>query len=73
MQSFINEHNLLLSFQSLSINFPFSNDNFILFGNFSPSFIILSFPYISLYLLSISNNNTSSLSFNAVLIFVKIF
>ena len=73
IQLFIIELKLLFSFQSLSINFPFSNDNFILFGNFSLSFIMLSLPYKSLNLFSTSNNNSSSLSFKAVLIFVKIF
>ena len=63
----------MLSFHSLSINFPFSNDNFILFGNFSLSFIIFLFPNKLLNLLSTSNNNSSSLSFKTVLIFVKIF
>ena len=72
MQLFIIELNLLLSFHSLSDIFPFSNDNFILFGNFSLSFIIFSLQYKSLYFLSTSNNNSSSLSFKAVRILVKI-
>ena len=48
IQLFIIKLNLLLSFHSLSIDFPFSVDNFILFGNFSDCFIISSFPKISL-------------------------
>ena len=73
IQLFIIELNLLWSFHSLSISFPFFNDIFILFGNFSPSFIIYSLPNFSSNFLSTSNNSSSSLSFNAVLIFVKIF
>ena len=72
IQSFNIEPNLLSSSQSF-INFPFFNDILILFGNFSLSFIISSFPKFSLNLLSTSDNNSSSLSFKAVLIFVKIF
>ena len=73
IQSFISELNLLSSFHSLFISSPFSNDNLILFGNFYLSFIISSLLNILLYLLSTSNNNASSLSFKAVLIWVKIF
>ena len=73
IQLFIIELNLLLSFHSLSKDFPFSIDNFILLGNFSLSFIIFSLPNKSLNLLSISNNNSSSLSLRIVLIFVNIF
>ena len=72
MQLFINNGILLLS-QLFSISFPFSNDIFILFGNLSYSFIISSFKYNSLYLLSTSNNNSSSLLFNAFLNLVNIF
>ena len=57
MQSFIIEVNLLLLFHSLFINFPFSNDIFILFGNFSLSLIISSLKNISLYSLSTSNKS----------------
>ena len=72
MQLFINNGILLLS-QLFSISFPFSNDIFILFDNLSHSFIISSFKYNSLYLLSTSNNNSSSLLFNAFLNLVNIF
>ena len=47
IQSLISEFKLL-SFHSLSINFPFSNDILILLGNFSLSLIISSFINISL-------------------------
>jgi len=73
IQSLINEFNLLLSsFHSLSIIFPFSNDIFILFGNFSLFFIISSLQILLNYL-SIFNKSSSSLSFKAFLILVKIF
>jgi len=64
---------ILLLFQLFSISFPFSNDIFILFGNLSHSFIIFSSKYNSLYLLSTSNNNSSSLFFNAPPNLVNIF
>ena len=73
MQSLINELNLLVLFQSSSDNFPFSKDFFILFGNLILSSIISSLQKFSLYLLSISFNNSSSLSFIALLILVNIF
>ena len=66
IQLFINS-GILLLFQLFSISFPFSNDIFILFGNLSHSFIIFSSKYNSLYLLSTSNNNSSSLLFKAFL------
>ena len=66
------EIKLLLS-HSLSIDFPFSIDDLITFGNFSPFLIISSSKYFSLYNLSTSNNNSSSLSFKAVLILVNVF
>ena len=72
MQSLIKEFNLLL-FHSLSIVFPFSNNIFVLLGNFSLSFIISSLQYILSNLLSISNNISSSLSFKQFLILVNIF
>ena len=68
IQSLINE----LS-HSLSINFPLSNDIFILFGNFSLSFNISSFKYIFSNSLSTSNNNSSSLLLIPFLIFVNTF
>ena len=75
MQSLISEFNALFSSQSFSIIFPFSNTVFILFGNFSLSFMISisSLKYALLYILSTSNSNSSSLSFKVVLIFVNIF
>ena len=73
MQSVISEINLLLSSHALLIIFPFSNDFFILFGNFSVSLIISSLQYILLYWLSISNKSWSSLSFKIFLAFVNIF
>jgi len=73
IQSLINELNLLLLFQSSSVNFPFYKNFFILFGNLILSSIISSLQKLSLYLLSISNNNASSLSFIAVLILVNTF
>jgi len=73
IQSLINEFNLLLSsFHSLSIIFPFSNDIFILFGKFSLFFFISSLQILLNYLL-IFNKSSSSLSFKAFLILVKIF
>ena len=72
IQSLIYEHKLLLS-HSLSINLPFSNDNFICFGNFSPFLIIPSLKYLVLYKLSTSDNNCSSLSLSVFLILVNIF
>ena len=71
IQSLINELKLF-SFHSLFIIFPFSIDFFILFGNFSLSFIISSLKYILSYLLSLSDNNLSSFSFNTFLILVNI-
>ena len=72
IQLLINNGNVLL-FQLFSISFPFSNDIFILFGNLWLSFIISSLIYNSLYFLSTSDNNSSSLSFNEFLNFVNIF
>ena len=71
MQLLINKFNLSL-FQLFSISFPFSNDIFILFGNLSQSFIIFSLKYNE-YLLSTSFNNSSSLSFKALLNLVNAF
>ena len=72
MQSLINKFKLLLS-QLFSIFFPFSIEIFILFDNLSKSFIIFSLKYNSLYLLSTSNNNSSSRLFSAFLILVNVF
>ena len=72
IQLLINNINLLL-FQLFCISFPFSNDIFILLGNFSFCFIMSSLKNILLYLLFTSFNNSSSLSFKTFLIFVNIF
>ena len=61
IQSLIKDFISLLLSHSLSINFPFSKDILILFGNFSVSFIISSLKYNFSNLLSTSNNNSSSL------------
>ena len=72
IQSLIIQFNSF-SFQFLSRVFPFSNDFFILFGNFSLSLIKSSLKYKLLNLLSTSNKISSSLSFKIFLIFVNIF
>ena len=73
-QSLINELNLFSSStHSLSIIFPFSNEIFILLGNFSYSFIISSLTNKSLNSLSICNKRLSSFSLIAFLILVNTF
>ena len=74
MHELINEFNLrFLSSHLFWINFPFSNEIFILFGNFSLFWIKSSLKYILSYSLSIVNKIWSSFSFNALLILVNIF
>ena len=73
IQSLIKDFNSLLFSHSLSINFPFSKDIFILFGNFSVSVNISSLKYNFSNSLSTSNKSSSSLLFKAFLIFVNIF
>ena len=72
LQSYIKELNLLISSHSSFIEFTFSIDDFILVGNRSLSFIIFTLSNNLFNILSASNNNSSSLSFNADLNFVKI-
>ena len=71
MRLLINKFYLSL-FQLFSISFPFYNDIFILFGNISQSFNIFSLKYNS-FLLSTYCNNSSSLTFKALLNLVNAF
>ena len=73
IQSLIKDFISLLLSHSLSINFPFSKDILILFGNFSVSINISSLKYNFSNSLSTSNKSSSSLLFKAFLIFVNIF
>jgi hypothetical protein len=65
--------NSSLLFHLWSFFLLFSKIIFIWFGSFSFSFIISSPKYKLLYFSFIFNNNSSSLSFKAVLNLVKIF
>ena len=65
--------NLSLSFHSLFRDLHFFRDIFIFSGSFSLSLIIFSLQNKSLYWLSTSDNNSSSLSFRTLLILVNVF